>query len=138
MERGHTTIRILIFGAAAAICGCLGPPEAVPELNMPIGDAPPPGFEESVAARIEESLPRVSYSPGSPDYLGPLVSNSRSAEGGMDRELIEGWIRQLESLNGDRPVVCQSTPRSVFGECSFPTSERAIEQAPATSSHSSR
>ena len=77
-------------GLAGGLGGCLAP-RPVPELDMTIADGPPPGFEEALAAKIEESLPRVSYSPDSPDYLGPLVDAPRAGRTEMDRELIEGW-----------------------------------------------
>ncbi len=65
----------------------------------------------------------MSYSPDSPDYLGPLVHVTPAERRALDRELIEGWIRELEALDGEATVICRSTPDDVFGHCSFPKPE---------------
>jgi hypothetical protein len=99
----------------------------VPELPSRLPETPPPGFEESVEARIEASLPEVSYSASSPQFPELIWETSVDGQTSLDRDQVEVWIRQLESLDGDRPVLCRTAPDSVFGDCTFPVSNAPYE-----------
>lgn len=126
--------KIAVCCCTALLAGTLAcaAPKPVPELPTKLPETSPPGFEESVEARIEASLPEVSYS-ASPGRF-PDLSWEASVDGqpAPDRDQVEVWIRQLESLDGDRPVVCRTDPDSVFGDCTFPVSNAPAE-TPASS-----
>jgi len=91
----------------------------------------PAGFEQSVEARIAASLPEVSYSVTSPQFPDLVYETSVDGEKTLDRDRIQGWIRELESLDGSRPVVCRTVEGNVFGQCMFPVSNLPAEDTPA-------
>lgn len=122
--------RVPALASALALAGCVTTSE-VPEIP-PLPDRAPDGFQESLEAQIAETLPRVSYAPDSPDYLGPLVQASRAEGETLDREMIQGWIRRLESLDGEGTVVCRGTTDDVFGDCSFPRATEPSSRAPSS------
>ncbi len=119
--RAMPRVVLLALASAATACASSGTVE-LPPLESPIGDELPAGFEPSVQADIDASLAGVELPRAAGDATGTDAASVLVPSGHLDPDEIRGLIRQLESLDGETPVVCLPTRGYVFGECAFPPS----------------
>jgi len=125
MRRG---ISRLAIGALLPLAIACTSTKEMPELPSTFPEKTPPGFEESVEARIESSLPEVSYSLSSPRFPELVKEASVNGESRIDPQQLEELLRQLETLEG-QPVLCRTASGKVFGECVFPAPISPVEEA---------
>lgn len=100
---------LLPLCVASLIMGCVslwGPVE----VDEP---AEPAGLSEQLDgdldSAIDQAMPSVSYRSKNPAMNDPL--------GREDPTVI---LPRIETLDGDRKIVCLKTERHVFGRCAFP------------------